>query len=172
VIIKFDLFYNKIILSMEIQGYPDYLIYEDGRIWVKKIKGRKEGYMKPQKHRLGYLQIKLTNETGRDNFLIHRLVAIHYIPNPLNLSFVDHIDRDVTNNNISNLRWVTHQENMQNKTIRKDNKCGIKNISYLKNIWRYEKIIRGNKFRFSNKNKNIVLWCKFIYETLPVETGA
>ena len=168
--IKFDLYYNKIILSMEIQGYPNYLIYEDGK--VEKIKGHKKGIINSHINN-GYLQIRLTNKDGRRTFLISRLIAIYYIPNPLNYKEVDHIDRDKSNNDISNLRWCDRSVNTQNRGIFKNNKCGIKNIRYhkSKNNWEYRKIINGNKYSFSNKNKNIVLWCKFIHETLPVATG-
>jgi hypothetical protein len=44
----------------------------------------------------------------------HRLVALQWIPNPDNLPFVDHIDHDVTNNSINNLRWVSNEANCQN----------------------------------------------------------
>ena len=157
---------------MEIQGYPDYLIYEDGRVWAKKTKGRKEGFKKSTPSRDGYHITSLTNQYGPKTFRIHRLIAIHYIPNPNNLSFVDHIDRNPLNNNISNLRWVTSSENNQNRGVSKNNKCGIKNICYNKsrNNWRYEKTIRGKKFEFINKNKNIVLWCKFVHYLIKPAT--
>jgi hypothetical protein len=46
------------------------------------------------------------------SFLVHRLVAEVHIPNPLNLPHVDHINSDETrNNNISNLRWTSIQDN-------------------------------------------------------------
>ena len=151
---------------MEIHGYPNYLIYKDGK--VEKIKGNKKGIIK-SKNDGGYLRIRLTNEDGRGTFRIHRLIAQHYIPNPLNLPLVDHIDRDKTNNNICNLRWVTHSENSQNEIVRINSKSGIKNISqtldkYKYKYWVYQKTIKGNIFYFKNKNKNIVLWCKFVYE--------
>ena len=45
----------------------------------------------------------------------HRVVAIQFIPNPDDKPFIDHINRIRNDNNISNLRWVSHYENMQNK---------------------------------------------------------
>jgi hypothetical protein len=47
------------------------------------------------------------------SFLVHRLIAIAFIPNPDNLPEINHIDGDPLNNNISNLEWCTHQYNMQ-----------------------------------------------------------
>ena len=51
---------------------------------------------------------------NRGNFKeikLHRAVACTFIPNPNNLPQVNHIDGDKTNNNISNLEWITAEEN-------------------------------------------------------------
>ena len=62
-----------------------------------------------------YLQIKLKNNKGKlDSLFIHRLVAEAFIPNPQDKKEIDHIDTNPENNNVENLRWVTHTENMNN----------------------------------------------------------
>ena len=60
----------------------------------------------------GYLQVNLRGI--RKPTLVHRLVAEAFIPNPLGLRDVDHIDGNKTNNRIENLRWVRHKENCNN----------------------------------------------------------
>lgn len=42
---------------------------------------------------------------------MHRLVAKSFIPNPLGLEQVDHINNDKQDNRAENLRWVTRKEN-------------------------------------------------------------
>ncbi len=49
---------------------------------------------------------------GRGNqFKIHRLVALAFIPNPENLPEIDHIDTDKANCRVDNLRWCSHRDN-------------------------------------------------------------
>jgi len=43
---------------------------------------------------------------------VHRLVAKAFITNPNNYLFVNHKDNNGLNNNIENLEWCTHQQNM------------------------------------------------------------
>jgi len=128
---------------MEIEGYENYLIYPDGKVQNKKTKR----YLKPGEHN-GYLQVNLCKDGIYKTIMIHRLVAIHYIPNSDNKPQVDHINRDKKDNRIENLRWATRSENGQNREKNKNNKSsGIKNISYDKTRDRYKYIkqIRGVK---------------------------
>ena len=98
---------------MEINGYPNYLIYEDGRVYSKKRKI----FMKPFLINKGYKSIYLFKNNKRKHFLIHRLIALHYIPNPNNYPTVDHIDRNPLNNNISNLRWASSSMQNENRKV-------------------------------------------------------
>ncbi len=61
----------------------------------------------------GYLQGKLCKEGKTKTVKIHRLVAEHFLPNPNNLPEVNHKDYDRTNNNVNNLEWSSHKENIQ-----------------------------------------------------------
>ena len=126
-----------------IEGHPDYMISNHGRIFSLErilidIMGRKRKvggkFMKHILNNNGYCEVELDKKTKK----VHRLLAIHFIPNPLNLPSVDHIDRDKKNNQLNNLRWASHSMNMQNTIVRKNNKLKIKNISFDKNCNRYE----------------------------------
>jgi len=141
---------------MEIQGYPDYLIYSDGRVYSKKRKI----FMKQSKKRNNYYCIKLY---GNQEKLIHRLIAEHYIPNPENKREVDHIDRDKSNNNVENLRWATRSENQLNKGITKTNKSGYKYISFNKrrNAWRFN--VRRQNIDRHFKSKIKCICYKFLF---------
>lgn len=67
----------------------------------------------------GYYVVNLSSHGHRDIYYLHRLIAEAFIPNPDNKPCIDHIDRNPLNNSISNLRWCTHTENMNNENTRK-----------------------------------------------------
>ena len=149
---------------MEIQGYPNYLIYRDGSIQNKTTRR----LMSKTKDKDGYNIISLYRKTLK----VHRLVAQTYIPNPEHKNEVDHIDRRKTNNNVSNLRWVTRQENMANIGERCDNTSGHKYISYNKNAgrWRFQAKNDGVMISRCFKNKTEALTFKYIF-LLKLKSG-
>ena len=67
----------------------------------------------------GYLMVFLTKFGKQKNYLIHRLVAGAFIPNPEGKPCIDHINTIRNDNRVENLRWVTHEENSNNKLTKK-----------------------------------------------------
>lgn len=51
---------------------------------------------------------------GKFKIMVHRLVAETFIPNPDNKPTVDHIDRNPSNNDVSNLRWADYSDQAMN----------------------------------------------------------
>ena len=92
---------------------PDYYISNHGR--VMSSKSGKPKFCKTNISREGYHMAVLSVDGKRKAFRIHRLVAKYFVPNPDNLPQVDHIDRDKVNNLVTNLRWVTKEEQQKNR---------------------------------------------------------
>lgn len=65
----------------------------------------------PAKTHGGYLNVVLYKNGKGYHCLVHRLVASVFIPNPLGLPQVNHLDENKGNNTASNLGWCTAQEN-------------------------------------------------------------
>lgn len=69
--------------------------------------------LKPILCKNGYLSYNLCKNNIQKKKTIHRLIAIAFVPNPDNKPCINHIDGNKLNNNIDNLEWVTHKENIQ-----------------------------------------------------------
>ena len=98
--------------------------------------GREAGWI----HQTGYVYVGV----GGKSYKAHRIVwYMHYGKPPKDL--LDHIDRDPTNNRISNLRECTHAENQQNKRTYANNLSGVKGVSWYPryNKWRVRIQHRG-----------------------------
>lgn len=85
-------------------GYEPY--YEVSSLW--RVKNKKWLIMKSNRQSKGYMQIDLKWKL----FLIHRLVAQAFIPNPENKPYINHKDLNPENNNLNNLEWCTQSENL------------------------------------------------------------
>jgi hypothetical protein len=69
--------------------------------------------LKPLKTKNGYYRIDLRLNQSHNYFLIHRLVAQTFIPNPNNYPYINHKDSNPLNNNVNNLEWCTQSYNIK-----------------------------------------------------------
>ena len=96
-----------------IEEAPNYKVSSTGEVWSEKSKG----FLKQKTNKDGYNEVTLHVNGDRLYRKVHRLVAMAFIPNPNNLPIVHHRDGDPSNNDDSNLKWVTSKENRSESYI-------------------------------------------------------
>lgn len=135
--------------------------YRDGELYwkiskQKIIKGSKAGTL----HHSGYVYLRINGK----HYASHRLIFMMfngYLP-----EFIDHIDRNKSNNKIENLRATTKQQNSFNANLSKANSSGIKGVSWHKKDKKWQVYLSVNK-----KLKNFGSYydlnlAKFVAETM------
>lgn len=114
------------------------------------VKNRFGRTIKSFKKKTGYVSIGLNRNGNYYSFLLHRLIAAAFIPNPDNKPCVNHINGIKSDNRIENLEWVTKSENDLHAYkigLRKANKnraCKLQDNQV--------KLIREHFARFKNKS--------------------
>lgn len=92
--------------------------FDFGEPYILKQNLTSHGYF-----RVGYYDMK---SKRKGHIIVHRAVAKAFLPNPYNKKTVNHKDMDRLNNNISNLEWATHKENIQHAWKMKPWRIGFK----------------------------------------------
>jgi hypothetical protein len=83
-----------------------YKVSDDGRVFsLFSNKIRKQRFHK------NYLTVEIRINGKNKRMAVHRLVALHFIPNPLNKPETNHLNGIKTDNRVSNLEWCTGEEN-------------------------------------------------------------
>ena len=114
---------NQIEIWKDVVGYEGiYQVSNLGRVkslekkfWSNKNNSfsiNKEFIRKLSSTRKGYLRVGLMKDLKQKPFLVHRLVAIAFIPNLENKPEVNHINGIKNDNRVENLEWVTTKENV------------------------------------------------------------
>lgn len=111
--------YQDKIFHDNIPGYPGYHISKRGRIYSrwdvngKGILNKRYHLKQPHLNKNGRYVVGLSQPgIGTTKWLVHRLVALVYLPNPEELPYVCHKDNVPTNNSVNNLYWGTQKDNM------------------------------------------------------------
>lgn len=125
----------------DVKGYEGlYQVSNYGRVKNSK----KDHILKPVVRQHGYLGVMLYGHGGHKTrgfktFSVHRLVAEAFIPNPDNLSEVNHIDECKTNNRVENLEWITRKDNVNYGTAQKRRAEKARNGGKSRKIAQYTK---------------------------------
>ena len=111
--------YQDHILKDNVPGYPGYHVSKRGNVYSRWDVNGKGIMMKryhkkiPHINKNGRYIIGLSQPgVGTKKWLLHRLVALIYVPNPERLPYVCHKDNVPTNNSYKNLYWGTQKDNM------------------------------------------------------------
>jgi hypothetical protein len=86
-----------------------YIIHPNGQVWNLG----KNSWQTQTQNPNGYMKVQLKLNGRHDQLLVHRVVALHFIPNPYGHPQVNHLNGDKTHNDVSNLEWVSREENIQ-----------------------------------------------------------
>lgn len=81
-----------------------YIIHSDGRVW--SVKNQK--FLKQSVHHTGYTRICV----DKKSYVIHRLVANAFIPNPNNFQHINHKNENKQDNRVENLEWCNNRYNV------------------------------------------------------------
>jgi len=106
------------IIWLPVKGYENrYKISNTGIII--RIVGRmckKDRELTPYLNDNGYYMIQLHDGVAGKKTRLHRLIAEHFIPNPDNKPYINHINGNKSDNAIPNLEWCTKKENADHAT--------------------------------------------------------
>ena len=94
---------------VRVPEFENYFISRDGALYSSLW--RRVMRVSPGTKLGGYEFVGLRNSSGVKYRMIHRLVALAFIPNPLGLPAINHKDCNKKNNSVENLEWCTYLEN-------------------------------------------------------------
>ena len=101
---------------VDIKGYEGlYKINKKGEILSLKYRGHNIEKILSNKPNAGgkYYAITLCKNGEEKTYMVHRLVAETFIPNPQNLPQINHKDENGLNNSVDNIEWCDRSYNMK-----------------------------------------------------------
>lgn len=129
-----------------IPNYEEYEVSTFGRVkrlaYDKPVCGGgfqhcNERILSPQPRKNGYQAVVLSKKGIVKSFLIHRLVALTFIPNPSNLPQINHKDENPSNNCVDNLEWCDQKYNSNYGTSKDRIALKLKNGLLSKSVQQY-----------------------------------
>ena len=130
---------NKTVTKELVQNLFDYV--EDGTLLWKNPTSRsvKVGDKAGSTDKIGYVIVRISGKA----YKAHRIIWLyHYGYMPEN--DLDHIDRNKSNNRITNLREVSKMCNLRNRGVLKSNTSGITGVCYCSYRSKWKSYIKIN----------------------------
>ena len=129
-------------LWKDVDGFSNYQISNHGR-----IKNSKTQRIKQILNNGGFDYVNLTQNGSATYHKIHHLVAKTFLTNDKKLPYVDHIDGDISNNHVSNLKWTSECHSKREVSQRVNNSSGYRGVAWCNhaNKWRVQKFIEGKQ---------------------------
>lgn len=150
----------------DIDGYEGlYQVSNLGNVKSLKYGGSKhEKVLTPKVNNCGRLWVELFNCGRKKQFLIHRLVANAFIPNPESFPQINHIDENPKNNCVDNLEWCTGSYNI--RYYRERHPCVARDR---KSTGRYKRKLGISIIQFDMDGNAIKTWDDA--RTISIEKG-
>lgn len=94
--------------TLDIKGFENLYTINDSGVNEKTVFSiRKNSYLKPSSNQQNYLTVMLKVKRVETRISLHKLIALHFIPNPNNYTIVHHKNHNRQDNRIENLEWVS-----------------------------------------------------------------
>lgn len=111
------------------------------------------------------MHVNLWKNKIKKDWQVHRLVGLTFILNSENKEQIDHIDNNPLNNNLTNLRWATCQENQRNTSIPLNNTSGVKGVVWDKSRLQWRAQISNNKIMINLGRYNTIEEATLVRQT-------
>ena len=122
-------------------NFHDYFEYKNGHLFWKVSTNQKIKIGQKAGGGIRYESVKI----NKKSYLSHKVIfAMHYGYMPKE---IDHVDCNKFNNKIENLREATREENQWNRKLQKNNKSGVKNVSFDTKTNKWKVQIRTNNIK-------------------------
>ncbi len=169
-----EIYKNRSLLDLEgevwmpVVGYDSYLVSNMGRVKSfspTKSVNRKDKILAQNVGKIGYSNVVLSKNNIPKTLKVHRIVATAFIHNPLNKKEVNHKNLIKYDNTLSNLEWVTKEENflhaLENNVIlkKKDRLKKLPPIHSLKYLGAKEVYLYNNKGDLVAWYGSIAIFC-------------
>jgi hypothetical protein len=119
----------------------DYLVSNYGNVMKSKTHTILNTFKNPK---TGYHVVNIVKDKVPKVCYVHRLVASTFLDNYENKECVDHINGDIDNNRLDNLRYSSYQENQYNRKPNRNSRSGIKGVVYNDKTKKFGVYLRHN----------------------------